>query len=299
MTFSDRLNDRIRATGSRVCLGIDPRPEEHPATHPDRFGGDPAQVAKAVVLYYQAIIEATHDLVACYKPQAAFFEALGIPGLIALAQLLAEIRSRGVPVILDAKRGDLGSTAEAYARAYLADGVFAADALTVNPYLGMDGVRPFVTQAAEAGRGVFVLVRTSNPGGGDFQLMRDASGVALFERVADRLGELAREALGAVGREGGYSPVGAVVGATLPAEEIGALRRRLPHSLLLLPGYGAQGGTADSAAQGFDADGLGAVVNASRSLTVFPDAGPAFAGEARRATQAMRDDLNEALERRG
>ncbi|HEX7021575.1 MAG TPA: orotidine-5'-phosphate decarboxylase [Trueperaceae bacterium] len=291
MTFPSRLHDRIRATNSRVCLGIDPRPEAHPLTHPDRFVNDPAQLAKAVVHYFRAIIEATEDLVACYKPQAAFFEALGIPGLIALAQLLADIRSRGVPVLLDAKRGDIGSTAEAYARAYLTDSVFSADALTVNPYLGMNSLEPFITQSVHNDRGIFVLVKTSNPGNADFQELQTANGAAMYERVAERVAETAAANL----QGESYSAVGAVAGATLPADTLAALRRRMPHSILLLPGYGAQGGTLHAAAEAFDSEGLGAVVSASRSLT-YTSKSEDFAAQARAATLSMKDALNRNLE---
>lgn len=289
--FSERLLARVEQTGSRVCLGIDPRPEAHPLTHPERFGGDPAQTAKAVVRYFRAIIEATSDSVACYKPQAAFFEALGIPGLIALAQLLADIRALEIPVILDAKRGDIGPTAAAYAQAYLGEGVFAADALTVNPYLGLDSLKPLIAQAVRAGRGLFVLVKTSNPGSRDFQDLRLASGEALYERVADALTALAQAHRDA----GGYSPIGAVVGATYP-QELAALRRRLPHSWLLVPGYGAQGGSAADVAAAFDARGLGAVVNASRALTYTTTADD-VAQRAREATLSMRDAINRAIGR--
>ena len=139
-SFSERLHERIKQNNSRVCLGIDPRPKDHPFTHPEKYQNDPAQVAKAVVTYFRNIIETTQDLVACYKPQSAFFEAMGIPGTIALAQIIADIKSLNIPVILDAKRGDMGSTSEAYAEAYLGSGVLSSDALTVNPYLGMDGL---------------------------------------------------------------------------------------------------------------------------------------------------------------
>ncbi|MBS3934158.1 MAG: orotidine-5'-phosphate decarboxylase [Truepera sp.] len=288
--FSERLHERIQQTNSRVCLGLDPRPEAHPLTHPERFGSDPAQIAKAVVNYFRAIIEATADAVACYKPQAAFFEALGIPGLIALAQLMADIRAIKIPVILDAKRGDIGTTAAAYAQAYLGDGVFAADALTVNPYLGVDSLEPFITQAVSAGRGLFVLVKTSNPGSRDFQDTRLKSGQTLYEQVADTLTALAE----ANRDRSGYSPVGAVVGATYP-RELAALRRRLPHSLLLVPGYGAQGGSAEDIAPAFDARGLGAVVNASRGLT-YTTTGDDFAERTRQLTLAMRDALNHAIQ---
>lgn len=287
--FSDRLFRRIRDTDSRVCLGIDPRPDAHPLTHPERFGGDPAQVAKAVVYYFQAIIEATHEQVACYKLQSAFFEALGIPGLIALAQLTADVRARGVPVILDAKRGDIGATAAAYAQSYLGEGVFAADALTVSPYLGGDSLGPFVAQAVRAERGLFVLVKTSNPGSSDLQDAILEGGERVYERVAALVTRLAAPHRGA----SGYAPVGAVVGATQP-DALKELRGQLPHSVLLVPGYGAQGGSAEDVAAAFDRDGLGAVVNSSRALT-YGTQEANFAEHARAEVQAMNAALNRAL----
>ena len=287
--FADRLFDRIRQTDSRVCLGIDPRPDAHPLTHPERFGGDPAQVAKAVVYYFQAIIEATQGVVACYKLQSAFFETLGIPGLIALAQLTADVRARGIPVVLDAKRGDIGATAAAYAQAYLAQGVFASDALTVNPYLGADSLGPFLTRAVSAERGLFVLVKTSNPGSEDLQDAVLEGGGRLYERVAGMVTKLAEPHRGA----SGYAPVGAVVGATQP-EALKDLRARLPYSVLLVPGYGAQGGTAENVAAAFDGDGLGAVISSSRALTYTTQEAD-FAERAREAAEAMNKAINGAL----
>lgn len=287
--FADRLFDRIRETDSRICLGIDPRPEAHPLTHPERFDGDPAQVAKAVVYYFQTIIQATQGVVACYKLQAAFFEALGIPGLIALAQLTADVRARGIPIVLDAKRGDVGATAAAYARSYLAQGVFASDALTVNPYLGADSLEPFATQAAKAERGLFVLVKTSNPGSEDLQEAVLRSGERLYERVAALVTRLAEPYRGA----SGYAPVGAVVGATHP-EALKELRARLPYSVLLVPGYGAQGGGAEDVAAAFDENGLGAVVSSSRALTYTTQEAD-FAERAREAAVAMNAAVNGAL----
>ena len=288
MTFSNRLHARIQKVDSRVCLGIDPRPEAHPLTHPNRFKNDPAQVAKAVVYYFQAIIQATEDLVACYKLQSAFFEALGIPGLISMAQLIADIKSRGVPVTLDAKRGDIGSTAEAYAQAYLGESVFSADALTVNPYLGIESLAPFLTQAVSEERGLFVLVKTSNLGSADFQDVQTEGGRKLYERVADSLTDVAKRHL-----SGQYSPLGAVVGATHP-EELGELRQRLPHSIFLVPGYGAQGASAKDIVGAFDKDGLGAVVSSSRALTYITQEDD-FSARAKAATEAMRDEINGTL----
>lgn len=294
-SFATRLHHRVQQLDSRVCLGLDPRPALHKSTDPAELESDPAKVARAVVMYFRQILDATADLVACYKPQVAFFEALGIPGMIALAQLQADIRDRGVPLLTDAKRGDLDSTAEAYAAAWLADGVFASDALTVNPYMGTDSLLPFTDQALQAGRGVFVLVRTSNPGGADFQQLRDEHGVSLADHVAAKVNSLGAEAaLVGAADPAGYSHVGAVIGGTLPAEQIAHYRKLMPAAIFLLPGYGSQGGQADAVAAAFDSNGLGAVVNASRSLTYFGYEAD-FAKQSREATIAMRDSINAAI----
>jgi orotidine-5'-phosphate decarboxylase len=289
MTFSERLNARIDKTNSRVCLGIDPRPKDHPSTHPDNHNNDPAQTARAVVTYFRNIIEATQDSVACYKPQSAFFEAMGIPGLIALAQIIADLKALEIPVILDAKRGDMASTAEAYAEAYLGQGVFSSDALTVSPYLGMDALEPFIIAAQKNNRGVFVLVKTSNPGSSDFQDLETREGIYLYDEVAYRLQERSKSLVG----KDGFSPVGVVVGATHP-EQLEQLRDVLPNSIFLVPGYGSQGATADDVVGAFDEDALGAVVNASRSLTYLTQDND-YAERARVATLTMRDSINEAL----
>ncbi len=288
-TFSERLNARIDKTNSRICLGIDPRPTAHPSTHPNAHDNDPARVAKAVVTYFRNIIEVTQDLVACYKPQSAFFEAIGIPGLIALAQIIADIKSLEIPVILDAKRGDMASTAEAYAEAYLGDGVFSSDALTVNPYLGLDSLEPFITVAQKNQRGLFVLVKTSNPGSADFQDLETRDGIYLYDEVAYRLQERSKPLIG----KDGFSPIGAVVGATHP-EQLEQLRDVLPNSIFLVPGYGAQGAGADDVVAAFDEDGLGAVINSSRGLTYLTESA-SYTTEARQAALLMRDAINEAL----
>lgn len=294
--FAERLHARVEATGSVVCLGVDPRPERHPSTHPERHDGDPAKVARAVAAYFRELITAAAEHLACVKVQSAFFERLGIPGLIAMAQVLADVRELGLPVILDAKRGDIGSTAEAYADAYLAAGVFAADALTVQPYLGMDAIEPFVAAAERGHRGVFVLVRTSNPGGADLQdlaLAHAGTGaVTVADRLADLLTERARE-LGVDAR--GYGPLGAVVGGTVPGR-LAELRQRLPHAPLLVPGYGAQGAGPAEVTAAFDPDGFGAIVSASRSLTYLDGDDPP--AEAARAAAAMKRDLRAAIDAR-
>ena len=293
--FAARVHQRIRRLDTRVCLGMDPRPEAHPATHPDRHGGDPAAVARATVEYFRAILESTADAVACVKLQAAFFERLGIPGLIAMAQLLADARAMDIPAILDAKRGDVGSTAQAYADAYLGDGVFAADALTVSPYLGRDGIVPFAAAAAERGRGLFVLVKTSNSGSADLQdLPVHDDRQPVWRHAAELVAGLADEFADGAPHE--YGPIGAVLGGTHRAD-LPTARGLLPRSLLLVPGYGAQGARAEDVVGAFATDGSGAVVSASRSLTYVSDGGD-WAERARAAATSMRDAINAALDRR-
>ncbi|MDR9390522.1 MAG: orotidine-5'-phosphate decarboxylase [Trueperaceae bacterium] len=291
--FVEALHARMEALGTAVCMGIDPRPHAHPSTHPDRFGGDGAQVAKAVTAYHRAQLEAAADHLACVKFQAAFFERLGIPGWIGLAQLLVDARTLGLPAILDAKRGDVGSTADAYADAYLRDGPFVADALTVNPYLGMDALEPFAAAAEAEGRGLFALVRTSNPGGADLQDLALADGRSVADHVADLWTARAREGRLDVR---GYGPFGAVVGGTHP-DALARARARLPHAVLLVPGYGAQGADATDVAAAFDADGFGAVVSASRSLTHAGGDDPA--ASARTAAAAMQRAVRDAVAARG
>jgi orotidine-5'-phosphate decarboxylase len=286
--FSERLHERVKQTNSRVCLGIDPRPKDHPLTHPDKHQNDPAQIARAVVTYFRTIVESTQDVVACYKPQSAFFEAMGIPGMIALAQIIADIKSLNIPVILDAKRSDMGSTSEAYAEAYLDSGVLSSDALTINPYLGMDGLEPFISTAYKNQRGVFVLVKTSNPGSADFQELETREGLYVYDHVAYQLAERSKAILG----KDGFSPIGAVIGATHP-EELEQLREILPSSIFLVPGYGAQGGTAEDVAGAFN-NGLGAIISSSRALTYITQEDN-YAEQARAAAMAMRDEINQVI----
>ena len=295
--YSRRLTERQARLGTRVCLGLDPRPAAHPLTDPGRLGAtapwDP-RVTAAVGRYLAATLEATADLIAACKPQAAFFEALGPSGLELLAEVTALARDLGVPVLLDAKRGDIGTTAEAYAQAYLADGPLAADALTVSPYLGLDTLEPFVAAARRGGRGLYVLVRTSNPGSGDVQGLELAGGGTVASRVAERLAALAE---GLEADDDGYTLLGAVAGA--PAD-LPWLRAALPRSPLLVPGYGAQGAAGADVAAAFDGRGHGALVSASRTLTYGPGFEEArtfeeVAAMARAAAVAMRDDVEAAL----
>ncbi|MBI4577812.1 MAG: orotidine-5'-phosphate decarboxylase [Planctomycetes bacterium] len=253
--FADRLFEAVRRTGSALCVGIDPVWERIPAGLREAEGGDPA---RAFLAFARGVVDAVAGVVPAVKPNVAFFEAAGAEGYAAYLETVRHARSAGLVVIADVKRGDIDSTAEAYARAHLE--VAGADAVTVNPYLGGDGVRPFVEVAAASGRGVFVLVRTTNPSAREFQ-EADAGGVPLWRRVAERVAAWGEPHRG----RSGYSLVGAVVGAT-SGTALGGARCLLPAAPLLVPGYGAQGGSARDLTPCFDGQGLGALVNASRSV---------------------------------
>lgn len=274
--FAERLGDAVREHGP-LCVGLDPRWESLPrslAVSPPSLdtASRLAVVAAAYETFCLRVLELVRPYAGVVKPQAAFFELAGAPGMAALARVLARAKAMGFVTILDAKRGDIATTAAAYADAAFAGGSFAglgtlpvwdADALTVNPYLGADAVEPFVSAAVAANRGLFVLVRTSNPGAGRFQNLV-ADGRPLYEHVADAVAGWNAPTVGA----NGYGAVGAVVGATHP-RELAELRAQMPNVWLLVPGYGAQGGTAADVRAALRSDGLGAVVNSSRGVT-FP-----------------------------
>ena len=261
MHFADRLLNACRAKGNALCVGIDPRWEQLPSAVRGRHaGGSPDQVAAAYEEFGLRVLELVAPLVAVVKPQSAFFEACGPAGFKAQQAILARAKALGLITILDNKRGDIASTAEAYADAALR-GVWSADSLTVNPYLGRDAVEPFLKSARQCDGGVFVLVRTSNPGAGQFQDLL-ADGKPIYQHVAEAVGAWTAENLGS----SGYGDVGAVVGATHPAE-LARIRQVLPNAVFLVPCYGAQGGAAADIAAAFRADGAGAIVNSSRGIT--------------------------------
>ena len=260
--FQDRLADAVAAKRSVLCVGIDPRLEKVPADVRAESGGS---AGMALGRFGLELLDLVGPHAACVKPNIAFFEAHGLEGLAAYAAILKGARTRGLLVIADVKRGDMGATAEAYAQAHLArGGDLEADAVTLNGYLGGDSIEPWTTAAAKSGKGLYVLVRTSNPGAKDLQDVVAADGGRLYERTAALVRGWGEPHVGA----NGLSLVGAVVGATWP-EQTKHLRAMLPTTPFLVPGYGAQGATARDVAVAFRPDGLGAVVNASRSVT-FP-----------------------------
>jgi orotidine-5'-phosphate decarboxylase len=294
--FAERLAGAVRRAGNAVLVGIDPRAGLLPEGFLPAGGAPIAEVARAFERFGRELIDVVAPLVPAVKFQAAFYEQLGPAGMRALDAGTRAAKAAGLLVILDGKRNDIGSTAEAYAEAYLgapgADAPWEADALTVSPYLGGDGIAPFTTLAARHGKGVFALVRTSNPSAGDFQDLV-ADGKPVYRHVAERLGEWARPLVDG----SGYSLLGAVVGATYPAQ-LAELREALPHVTFLVPGYGSQGGTARDVAPAFDADGLGALVNNSRGLafayrdaTTLRRAGGDWQRAVELAARDMIDDL--------
>lgn len=269
--FADRLADAVRRCGNPLCVGLDPRWESLPVSIRQRHGPTLAGAAAAYEEFCFRVLDIVAPIVPAVKPQSAFFEGCGPAGMATLQQVLQKAKRLGLITILDAKRGDIASTATAYADAAFAGTrladcdhpVWDADALTVNPYLGRDAVEPFLQSARKTNRGLFVLVRTSNPGAGLFQDL-DCGGKPLHQHVAAAVAAWSNECLG----ECRLGDVGAVVGATNPAELL-RLRELLPDVWFLVPGYGAQGGTAADVAGAFRTDGLGAIVNSSRGVT-FP-----------------------------
>lgn len=263
--FAAAVTERTRTLNTRLCVGLDPRLSHY---------RDPAHLRRHTL----EVLEATAPYAAAVKPQVAFYEALGVQGMEILEEVCAAARTLGLPVVLDAKRGDIGSTAEAYAQAWLT-GRHAGSSLTVNPFLGFGALQPFVGAAREHGGGVFVLVKTSNPDQADLQ------GEGLSERVAAEVARLGAE-------EGGeYASVGAVVGATHP-DDLPRFRSLMPRALLLLPGLGAQGAQARDLAGAFHPGGTGALVSASRGVQYADGLDVAAA---RAAAQGFRDELNAVM----
>ena len=257
--FADRLTDAIKRKQTPLIVGIDPRANQLPKELID----DNSAMAERFAKFGMAVVDAVADLVPAVKPQAAFFEQLGPAGCIALANVVDYAVDQGLIVVMDAKRGDIGSTAEAYAAAYLGpkpESAWGCDCLTVNPYMGDDTLTPFVDAANRTGSGLFVLAKTSNPGS-DWIQARTENNQPIYHLVADEIQRLSANNIG----ESGYGNIGAVVGATYP-EQLAELRERMPNTLLLIPGFGAQGGTASDVAGGLDEHGLGGLINSSRAV---------------------------------
>lgn len=294
----DVLIDKIIEKNNPTVAGLDPKLDYIPNDIKEKafkeYGVGFEGAAVAIFEFNKVLIDALYDIVPAVKPQSAYYEMYGIEGIKCLKKTIDYAKAKGMYVILDAKRGDIGATSEAYAAAYLGktsigdklESAFDADCLTVNPYLGTDGIAPFIKECAANDKGVFILVKTSNKSSGEIQDLK-SGGKCIFEHMADLVKEWGSEIVGTHG----YSSAGAVVGATYP-EQATALRAQMPRTYFLVPGYGAQGGGAKDVAPCFNKDGLGAIVNASRSIMCAYMKNGGTVGDAARAEAIrMRDDI--------
>ncbi len=304
MSF-DRLIRKIVETKNPTVVGLDPKleyiPEGLKAEAYAKYGKTLEGAAEAILSFNKGIIDAICDVVPAVKPQCAFYERFGWQGMKALAETIAYAKEKGMFVIIDGKRNDIGSTMTAYAVAHLGDvevegevyTPFGGDALTVNGYLGTDGISPLTDICVKKDAGIFVLVKTSNPSSGELQ-DRSLEGRPLYAAMGEMCEKWGESCMG----ELGYSAVGAVVGATYP-EQLAEMRKAMPHTFLLVPGYGAQGGGAKDVIGAFDEKGLGAIVNSSRAvLTAWQKQnrpGSEYAAAARDEAIRMRDDITQYL----
>lgn len=305
MSF-DRLIEKIIELKNPTVVGLDPKLEYVPEFIQRRYlekdGLTLKAAAKAIYDFNQAIIDEIHDIVPAIKPQAAYYEMYGHYGIRALEKTIRYAKLNGMFVITDGKRNDIGATMEAYTNAHLGSTVvgetsmeaFGADALTVNGYLGTDGIAPLLKVCNEQDKGIYVLVKTSNPSSGELQDLKLEDGTPIYAKMGDLCEMWGADSIGKYG----YSSVGAVVGATYP-EMLTELRKRLPHTMFLVPGYGAQGGGAEGLKGGFDEKGLGAIVNSSRAvMCAYKKEGcdeRDFAKAARREVIRMRDDITQYI----
>ena len=303
----DKLITKIKATDAPIVVGLDPMlgyiPSHIKKAAFKEFGETLEGAAEAVWQYNKGIVDATYDLIPAVKPQVAMYEQFGIPGMMAFHKTVQYCKEKGLIVIGDIKRGDIGSTSAAYATGHIGKVTvgsntyepFGEDFVTVNPYLGTDGIKPFVDVCKENDRGLFILVKTSNPSSGEFQ-DRLIDGRPLYEHMGEKVAQWGADCM-----SGDYSNVGAVVGATYP-EQGKILRKLMPKTFILVPGYGAQGGKGKDLAYFFNEDGLGAIVNSSRGIIAaykqeayakFGETG--YADAARAAVLDMKEDINSAI----
>lgn len=298
----DRLLEKIVEKQNPTVAGLDPKLAYVPAyireKSYEQYGKTFEGAANALLLFNKGLIDALYDIVPAVKPQAAYYEMYGWQGVKALVETIAYAKEKGLYVITDGKRNDIGATMQAYAAAHLgateiegeAPEAFGADALTVNGYLGTDGIAPLLSVCKEKDKGIFVLVKTSNPSSGELQDRKLETGETVYRAMGGMCEAWGKELSGRYG----YSGVGAVVGATYP-DQLGELRKALPHTFFLVPGYGAQGGGAKDVAPGFDESGLGVIVNSSRGIMCAWQkenrAPEEYAGAARREAIRMRDEI--------
>ena len=309
--FIDVLIDGIKEKENPTVVGLDPKIEFVPSFIREKcfkeYGTNLRGAAEAVLAFNKKIIDAVYDVIPAVKPQLAYYEVYGTDGLAAFNETVKYAKSKGLLVIADGKRNDIGSTAEAYSSSFLGKTAisgdismpaFDVDALTVNPYLGYDGIKPFIDDCRKHDKGIFVLVKTSNKSSGQIQDLLTEQGRSIYEIIAEYVDEWGKSLVGKYG----YSSVGAVVGATYP-NQAKILRKIMKTAYILVPGYGAQGGTARDVSHSFRSDGLGAIINASRSImcAYMSDTWKStydeehFDGACRAETIRMRDDINSAI----
>ena len=265
----DILIDKIKKTNNPTVLGLDPRYDMIPKFIKEKYEENLEGISKAIIEFNKRLIDATFDIIPAVKPQIAFYEMYGLEGMKAFEETCKYAKEKGMLVIADIKRGDIGTTAKAYSNAFLGrtkignreEKIYDVDFVTLNPYMGIDSIKPFIEDCKKYNKGVFILVKTSNPSSGDFQDIKLENGEEVYLKVARLIEEWGEDLMG----EYGYSSVSAVVGATYP-KQLEEIRKVAKHSYFLIPGYGAQGGKAKDIALAFDKNGLGGIVNASRSL---------------------------------
>ena len=302
----DILIEKIKEKQSPIVMGIDPRYDFIPNYIKNKYENSVDGFAKASIEFAKGLIDSVSDIVPAIKPQLAYFEAMGPKGLVAYQEIIEYAKSKGLIIISDAKRGDIGTTSKAYSNAFLGktelndklESIYNSDFVTVNPYMGSDSVNPFIEDCKNYNKGIFVLIKTSNKSSGELQDLTLENGKKVYEHVASLVDNWGNDLIG----ENGYSSVAAVVGATYPTQ-LKELRQLMPHTFFLIPGYGAQGGKAEDIALAFDKNGLGGIINASRSLMCAYKSDrwkdkytEEQYGEATRAEAIrMRDELNSAI----
>lgn len=309
--FIDTLIEKIKEKNNPTVVGLDPKIDYVPSFIKEemfeKYGTNLKGVSEAILKLNKMLIDSLYDIVPAVKPQLAYYEMYGVEGVRVFYETLKYAKEKGLLCIADGKRNDIGTTAEAYSSAFLGktkinedsfETVFDADALTVNPYLGIDGIKPFVNDCVNYGKGIFVLVKTSNKSSGQIQDILTQEGKSIYEKIAEYVNDWGSNVIGKYG----YSSVGAVVGATYP-NQAKILRKILKNAYILVPGYGAQGGTARDVAHAFGSDGLGAIVNASRSIMcaymdekwsgIYTE--DRFNEASRAEALRMKDDINQVL----
>ena len=269
MKAIDKLIEKIKQTNNPTVIGLDPRYEMLPKCITEKYTKDLEGVAEAIIEFNKTLIDNTYDIIPAAKIQIAFYEMYGILGMEAFKETCKYAKEKGMIVMADIKRGDIGSTAIGYSNAFLGkttigenqESIYDVDFVTVNPYMGTDSVKPFIEDCKKYDKGIFILTKTSNPSSGELQDLKLENNQEVYMHVAKLVEKWGEELRG----ENGYSSVAAVVGATYP-HQLQQIRKAAPHTYFLIPGYGAQGGKASDIALGFDSNGLGGIVNASRSL---------------------------------